>query len=356
MKKLFKRSQVVIAAALSLTLFVTLSCETVFPTSQNENNTDLAVLSALAGHFTESPSPHPVGTIRFSAELDGREITCGSQVYNLPSGQSVQIRDFRFFVQDIQLIRNDGTKIVVAMENVDQYQIREGSHQVALLDFSRVGQGKCTGTSDNDSVWKQITARFPQENYKGFEITIGVPGALNHRDFSQQPATSPLRAATGMTWSWLAGYKFLRVELESSTATTRMVVHLGSTNCTGDTSIAFGNPGGVSCANPYRATYRIEPTGGYNPNTDTITVDASELFRGNGGVPTAAFQNGTDLSCMPIGNGTGTGGTPATCGPILKNLGIVPGTQAGFGSSLVTETNVGTVDTSTQQPFFKIVK
>lgn len=319
----------------------------------NSNKKDDSTRNTFLALFALSQLPQQ-GEIKFNAILNSKAVECGDTTYTLPGTQVVQIRDFRFFVQDIRLVGFDGSKSSVSFNQVDNFQYLEGSNQVALLDFTKVGSGKCTGTSDDALTNTKIAGLMKKGTFKGLEIDIGVPQAFNHRDSTKQASTNPLKSATGLTWAWTTGYKFMRIELTATS--TNFVLHLGSTNCSGDQTIEFGKTGAVSCANSYRPTIVIEPTGGFNPDTDTITIDADELFRGNGGVPSSAYASGTALSCMPIGNGSGNNGTSATCGPILKNLGLKPGSQAGFSSSLVSESGVGTVDLTTQQGIFKVIK
>lgn len=301
------------------------------------------------------------GNLKFNAIFDGRPIACGEQIYTMPGGQEVHIRDFRFFIQDIQFVRPSGKKVRFQMNSVDNWQITDSSgDQLALIDFTTVGKGRCVGTSDTPETRTIISGRIPNERFESVEITIGVPNRWNHIDPTQQPATSPLKSATGLTWNWLAGYKFIRLELEGTAAIAanrRLLLHLGSTNCNGDINIPFGQPGSVSCKNPYRPTLVLKPEGGFNPAVDTILIDVDEFFRGNGGVPLTSYDPNAatpvPLSCMPIGNGAGLNGNPTTCGPILRNLGLKPGTQAGFNNILVNEENVGTINLETQQPILR---
>ncbi|MCC5813556.1 MAG: metallo-mystery pair system four-Cys motif protein [Leptospira sp.] len=333
-----------------LIILLTIGCNP-FAKSEDNNNDDILLGLAL---LSQQSSGLRQGSLNFDAKFDGKSIECGSTTYTMPDDQVVQMRDFRFFIQDVQFVRSNGEKIAMQMNQVDDWQLRDGNDQVALLDFTVVNQGKCVGTSDDINVRKQIDGLIPIGNFDSVEITIGVPNKWNHVNFNLQPSNSPLRGATGLTWSWLAGYKFIRLELTINT--TNMQFHLGSTNCTGDISIPQGQDGSVTCANPYRPNLILKPDGGFNPATDTITISLDEFFRGNGGVPTSAYDDGTALSCMPIGNGSGSGGTSTTCGPILKNLGLVPGNNAGFGSGTNNETGVGTVNLETQQSILRLIR
>lgn len=333
-----------------LAIFMTFNCGNLLPKKNNDSKNQNLLLGAVA--LSQSSFPN-IEKLYFKAILDKHEIDCGSHTYTLPQSQVVQVKDFRLFIEDIQFIKSDGTKIPFIFNNVEMYQIRQNEKQAAMLDFTKVGSGACTQTSDNDTVHTAIQGNAPGGIYKGVEITVGVPKELNHQDPSAQSSSSPLRAGTGMTWSWQAGYKFAKIEFAISnngTPTNDIFrLHLGSTNCTGTAP-------NVNCANSYRAKLVVEPNGGFNTANDTLVIDVDELFKGNGGVPTSAFGTGVSLSCMPIGNGSGTGGTPQTCGPILKNLGISPGSQAGFGSNLVTETGVGTINETTRQPILKVLR
>ncbi|MCX8000739.1 MAG: metallo-mystery pair system four-Cys motif protein, partial [Leptospiraceae bacterium] len=281
------------------------------PFSKKEDDSKSRNLLLLGAIAVSQPSYPNLETLYFKAILNNHEIECGSHTYTLPAGQTVQIRDFRMFVQDVQFVKFDGTKVPFTFSNVEKYQVREGNDQVGLLDFTKVGSGACSGTSDDDTTNKSIKGSAPGGIYKRVEITLGVPQSMNHQDPSQRSSSHPLRSGTGLTWNWQAGYKFMRIELEvpNFSPVTRLLLHLGSTACNG----AIPN---VTCNNPYRPTLIVEPKGGFDTTKDTIVFDADELFKSNGGLPTSAFSAGTSLSCMPIGNGAGTGGTPQTCGPI----------------------------------------
>ena len=198
-----------------------INCNLINSKKEDKTTNNLLTLFAL----TQIPQQ---GEIKFNAILNSKSVECGDTTYTLPGGQVVQMRDFRFFIQAARLINYDGTKSAITFNSVDNFQYTEGANQVALLDFTKVGSGKCIGTSDDDKTNTKISGSYQKGNFKGIELDIGVPGAFNHRDSSKQLSTNPLRSATGLTWAWTTGYKFMRIEL---TATyTNFVLHLGSTN------------------------------------------------------------------------------------------------------------------------------
>lgn len=277
-----------------------------------------------------------VGDISFEAKFGERNIECGDSTYTLPNGQIVQLRDLRFFIQEINLINFDNTKSSVQILPVDFYQVSESRGSVALLDFSTGGSGKCIGTSDNAETHTKLRARIPNGTFKGVEFVIGVPNALNHINRDIQASTSPLKNGTGMPWGWQAGYKYIRFELSTAeTTSTNFQFHLGSTSCTGDINIPFGEEGSVSCANNYRPTIRIESEQGFNPNRDIIRLQTEKFFQD--GLTTYNFSSGTALSCMP--------GTNIPCQGILQSLGLRGG-----------DDSPGEMDSSLTQSVFGIVK
>lgn len=280
----------------------------------------------------------PQNEVQFDLKYNGQKFECGNTTYSLPKGQVVQLRDFRFFIQEANLIEIDGSKVKIRYSQVDNYQETRDNSAVALMDFSSVDSGACTGTSDNITTNTSLKGFFTNRQYKGIELTLGVPGQLNHINPDIQDRNSPLKNATGMTWSWLFGYKFFRFELTTTGSPSNLQLHLGSTDCSGDTAIPFGEPGARNCIESYRPVFTILPDGGFNPGKDRITIQAEEFFKGNGDLETSEFAAGTALSCMP--------GTTATCDKLLKSIGLVGGSSSGKGNT----------NTSTQSSIFKVIR
>ncbi|MCX8000861.1 MAG: hypothetical protein N3A69_18290, partial [Leptospiraceae bacterium] len=187
-----------------LLLVITAFCNLPFSKKEDDSKNRNLLLGAI---LLSQPSYPNLETLYFKAILNNHEIDCGAHTYSLPAGQTVQIRDFRMFVQDVQFVKFDGTKVPFVFSNVGRYQAREGNDQVAMLDFTKVGSGACSGTSDDDSTNKNIKGSAPGGVYKRVEVTFGVPQNMNHQDPSQRTSSHPLRSGTGLQWNWQAGYK-----------------------------------------------------------------------------------------------------------------------------------------------------
>ena len=184
-------------------------------------------------------------------------------------------------------------------------------------------------------------------SYTGVKFTIGVPTALNHYDASASTTPIALNTGTqsGMQWSWLIGYKFLKLELQTTTSSSVLNYHLGSTNCSTTTS-DFSD---ASCQNSYRAEFSVQVSSGtFDPSTQKIRFDLEKLV--DSSVLTSYYTDGTALSCMPIGTPTGSGGTSTSCSPLIRNIGLTPG-SAGISD---TTSGAGAVDTSNQKAVFSI--
>jgi uncharacterized repeat protein (TIGR04052 family) len=179
---------------------------------------------------------------------------------------------------------------------------------VALLDFENGTAGCANGNAEMNDM---ITGTAPAGTYTGIEFSNGVPNTLNHADPSTAPA--PLQAG-GMTWGWLYGYKFVKIELASTTPAVGDggvagigLFHLGSVKC--DNSVGdggmpnFDQPPTVACAFPNRTQVRLT---GYQPGSSVIAVDAAQLF--------VLTDLALDSECHSD--------DPGTCAPMFAGVGL----------------------------------
>lgn len=157
-------------------------------------------------------------SIPFSATVSGQAISC-AQPATL-GGRSVEVRDFRLFVSNVELMGADGARVPLTLTQDGQWQDGE----VALLDFED-GTGSCSETG-NAPTHTTIDGVADIDNPTGIRLEIGIPFARNHFETASQPA--PLNIAS-MFWNWRGGYKFIRIDLRDGT--TPFNVHLGSTAC-----------------------------------------------------------------------------------------------------------------------------
>lgn len=288
------------------------------------------ILSACGGGGSSSTSTQPTTqsvTLRFKALAGNAPVQCGNLITGLGSGNtSAQLKDLRFYVANIKLIRQDGTRVALQLTADDWTQVK-GNDTVSLIDLEN-GTGACSaGTAAMNA---SLTGTAPTATYVGVEYTLGVPFALNHTDYAT--ATKPLDVQA-MAWSWQVGRKFAKVEVTDpdgaagSWIAKTFNVHLGSTGCTGNPA----NGETVSCVAPNRGTVVLNS---FDPATQAIALDVQALLAGNDitrnqAGATGCMSGGTDPECAKVfealaidwkADGTGTGQplAPAKLSTVFK--------------------------------------
>ena len=110
--------------------------------------------------------------------------------YQQASGRKFNLADFRYYISNIVLIKNDGSeysltgKVLLVSPTVDEYDLQS----------------------------------VPVGSYQGFKFMLGLDSATNHTDPTTYAATNPLAIQTpGIHWSWNSGYIFMKVEGQCDT-------------------------------------------------------------------------------------------------------------------------------------------
>jgi uncharacterized repeat protein (TIGR04052 family) len=229
---------------------------------------------------------------------------CGAALGELGSDVSpVVLHDARFYVQDVALIDEAGTQFPLRLD-VNDWQ----NDQVALLDFED-GSGNCVGgTAD---INHQVTGTVPAGRYSALSFTVGVPQALNHT--STELADPPLDIA-GMSWSWQAGRKFAKIEVDPQGGITRAdgsqantwFIHLGSTDCSGNPMTGED----VVCGRSNRVPVTFDR---FDPETQVVVLDLTALFQES----RLSEDRGGAAGCM-------SDPTDPECGPVFERLGLSP--------------------------------
>lgn len=251
-------------------------------------------------------------SIQFALTDGAEPADCHRALADLGSSHlTAHLRDARFYVSEVRLIDASGQEVPVQLNRNDwQYA------GVALLDFED-GTGLCKGgTAAANS---QITGTVPAGQYTGLAFTVGVPVAgtdeqgraiqLNHSSTETSPAPLDLAA---MAWSWQAGRKFMKIEvnpeggirLPSGEVAHTWFVHLGSTGC-------VGNPAGnetVTCTRSNRIPVRFS---GFDPRTQQVVLDLRQLFL----TSDLGRDLGGAVGCM-------SGPDDPECGPVFTQLGL----------------------------------
>lgn len=249
--------------------------------------------SAIDAIDAGSDSLGPV-QLEFKAVVGSEPFACGHTYKGVGStGLAVTPVDFRFFVQDVKLIRSSGEEVDVAIR-------RRASNQddgVALVDFID-GKGACVGDAMTNV---EVTGNAPIGDYDGVVFSVGVPEALNHQNIVL--ANPPLQD-TSLYWGWLNGYRFLLAQLEvpglsvddgddddaGVVGRTSSLIHIGSEACGGSNKL------GYSCNRANRSRVRLT---GFDPRRRAIVVDLAAIFA-NIDLRTAKQCHGAEAGCESI--------------------------------------------------------
>ncbi|MFV0680244.1 MbnP family copper-binding protein [Ottowia sp.] len=224
-------------------------------------------------------------TLQFAAYNGNTAIDCNSQLTLGTQQRAVKMWDFRFYISNVNLLKEDGTKVRLTLANpADDNNYDDGTHAVSLLDFEVEGTGLCDGSVPTNTT---ITGTVTPGRYVGAEMTLGVPFELNHLDATATTTPAVLQSAVhpGMAWNWRGGRKFTNIEFDqdSSVDTTQwdsvaegklgyVLLHLGSTGCVGDP--ANGTPIS-SCTASNRVPVTLDS---FDPSTQVVAFDAGALF------------------------------------------------------------------------------
>jgi uncharacterized repeat protein (TIGR04052 family) len=232
-------------------------------------------------------------TIRFHARIGSFDFACGQTYRQIGTNNTtITPQDLRVFVQDLQLIRRDGRFVPVELDIRKPWQ----SAELALLDFED-GTGSC-GEGDSETN-TELTGRVPEGDYHGVSFSNGVPETLNHAD----PLTlgDPLRSHPGMSWGWLDGFRFAKLELREVVGPnqpfSRAELHVGSSACKGDARM-----GSVHCDKSNRNRVVLND---FDPGNDTIILDIAPIF---------AETNASEMAECHA--------TEAGCAPMFKAFGV----------------------------------
>lgn len=244
--------------------------------------------------------------IPFALVKDGQPVGCGQPFKKLGTGKAPsRLHDARFYVQDVALIDTAGKAVPVTLA-VNEWQTGDAkSGQVALLDFENGSDG-CVGTKAINTV---VTGTVPPGQYAGVSFAVGVPEALNHTSIEKSPP--PLDSAA-LNWSWQAGRKFMKVELDPKGGVTKpdgtkaatWFLHLGSTECAGNP--ASGEA--ATCKRPNRVPVRFPA---FDPAKQAVALDLGALFAESD----LSKDHGQAVGCM-------SGPTDGDCPVVFGRLGL----------------------------------
>jgi uncharacterized repeat protein (TIGR04052 family) len=244
--------------------------------------------------------------LEFGAVNGSTPVTCDQRLTALgTTAVDAQIKDLRFYVSNVAMIRGDGTRVPLALgANDDWNHTAADGNRLTLVDLEDATGSCAAGTPATNAF---VRGSVPAGRYVGVEFSVGVPSSLNHSDYAT--AIKPLDIQA-MAWSWQSGRKFAKVEVtdpdgvEGGWVSKTFNVHLGSTGCTGNP--ATGEI--VACAASNRMAVSFPS---FNPSTQKIVLDIQALTAGNDITVNQAGAPG----CM-------SGGTDPECAAVFQTLGI----------------------------------
>jgi uncharacterized repeat protein (TIGR04052 family) len=231
-------------------------------------------------------------TIQFAAVAGSANtpVNCTTPIAALGSTPTeARLADLRIYLTNVQLVNDAGVAVPVTLTS-NEWQQTSGADSVALIDLEN-GQAGCSaeGTAATNAV---ITGTVPEGNYVRVKATIGVPEKLSHSDVMASAAPLDIMA---MGWSWQAGRKFAKIEINpvggvtttsatgSSTVATYNL-HQASTDCTGR------NDGTDTCAKKNLAEFNLS----FNATTQQVAIDLVELF----GTTNVRVNQNDAIGCM----------------------------------------------------------
>jgi len=219
------------------------------------------------GGATDSPPTQPV-SILFAAVIgDQQPVDCGNTLKTLGSQETdAQMIDLRFYLSDIRLVSASGAETPITLDD-NAYQVTEGNRHAALIDLAQDGTGACEGSAETNA---KVSGTVASGSYTRLRATLGLPPEMNHSNLStrDKPVHPALDLAT-MFWNWQLGRKFLLLEIKPVIGVGNYPVHLGSTNCAGDT------PGDYFCTRANKVSIDID----FDPITQRVGFDLKEVFR-----------------------------------------------------------------------------
>jgi uncharacterized repeat protein (TIGR04052 family) len=243
-------------------------------------------------------------SINFEAFVGDEILRCSDENNNSVVYQNVglgdnniSIRDFRFFVSEIEMIKQDGTSERLVFDR-NNFQYEENGTGSAILDFED-GTGNCKESGNSAETHKSISGQIPDGDYVGMKFYVGVPFDINHKKYDD------IFVQSKMDWNWAGGRKFTKFEaIPSESNVSFWTFHLGSTGCVDSDSDGITN----ECSQPNRVPVEFN---NFDIENDTVKIDYAKLFDS----VNLSEDNGGAKGCM-------SALTDPECKPMFEQIGI----------------------------------
>ena len=259
----------------------------------------LAAAAAVGGDLAAHVHRDRAVAIEFVAVAGVSAVACGD-VLPVPlgsSGATALLKDLRFYLSQVELLRDDGVAVPLKLAPNGPWQYTAANGDAVTLIDLEDGRGGCVmeGSAETNPL---LRGSVPAGRYVGLRMTLGVPESLNHSDTAAAPPPLDL---VSMGWGWQAGRKFAKIEISEpgrgAWSASSFLVHLGSTGCVGNPGL-----GTVRCSRSNRGLLQFDA---FDADTQKIAVDLAALFAAsdvtrNLGGAQGCMSGATDPECQQI--------------------------------------------------------
>jgi uncharacterized repeat protein (TIGR04052 family) len=246
-------------------------------------------------------------SLPFAAQVHSKPLRCDASYEKIGASRtSLQLQDFKAYVRDVALVRENGARYPLVLEQDGRWQ----RDTVALLDFED-GTGNCnTGSPE---LRTEVVGLVPDlDDYTGVEFTLGVPPELNHKNVEWVDPPLDVRS---MWWSLTNGYRFLRLDVRAG-GNRPYAFHVRADGCTGTPDI------GVHCSAENQGTVFLT---GFVPGQSRVVFDVAALFAHTD------FESSGDGTTDPVAGCLSSADDPE-CAALFGQIGLGGGPHAASGA------------------------
>jgi uncharacterized repeat protein (TIGR04052 family) len=301
----------------------------------------MATNCAAASDPAASSAGDKAVSIQFAALNGNAPVKCGTRLSGVGNtGANADVKDLRFYITKLALVTDKGVAVPVKLDS-NVWQLTHGPDAVALIDLEDASS-TCASAYNTAATNAHITGKVSAGHYVGLQASMGVPDSLTHTATVGSPP--PLDIAA-MSWSWQAGRRFAKIELNPVGGVGRMLVpkgaseavagnsptfnlHLGSSGCIAKVDAAgmavkdaAGNPS-YTCSNPNVVDFKLAQ---FDVASQQVALDIGQLFKTvnlskDGGGAAGCMAGPTDPECteifkaLQVSFGSGSSGLPINGG------------------------------------------
>jgi len=133
--------------------------------------------------------------VEFDNQAEGAPLVFGKDYTNV-AGEKLQFSMFNYYISNVVLIKEDGTRYVVP-KDASYFLCKHDDAASRLLKFSNV----------------------PAGDYTKLEFVVGIDSAKSVSPIAERTGVlDPATGASGHYWSWNSGYIFMKMEGTSPAA------------------------------------------------------------------------------------------------------------------------------------------